>query len=102
MAAEYTSAGIYIRSKTTLLAKIAACEAIMDTLLTTVVTAAENNDVDEYWLDDGQTKIKTKYRSSKEVMESYEAVERVRQIYVNRYNGRSVRLIPGKNFIEPC
>lgn len=98
---EYNSAEIYISSKTSLKAKIAAIDAVITALETTALKAAATGNVEEYQLDDGQVKIKTLYRNVNEVANSIEAFMRIRQIYVNRVNGRMVRLVDSKNFKGP-
>lgn len=97
--ARYDSAAVYIESASSIRQKITRLDAIIDALLTTVLKSAENGDVQEYWLNDGQTQIKTSYRSAKEVLDAVNVFERTKQIYVNRLNGRVMRLVDGKNFI---
>jgi peptidyl-tRNA hydrolase len=94
----YDSASIYLDSRTTVRAKITAIDAIIAALLTTAVKAAAGENITEYWLDDGQTKIKTVRRTSKEIEASIAAFERLKQYYVNQLNGRVFRMIDSKNF----
>lgn len=94
----YDSAKIYIESCTTLEAKIAGINLILDALESTALEAAGKGDVTEYSLDDGQTKIKTVYRSPMEVANAITAFETIKQRYVNKLNGRVVRMIDSKSF----
>ena len=94
----YDSASIYIDSRTTLRAKITAIDAIIAALEVSALKAAEGESIEEYWLDDGQTKIKTIRRTSQEIAKSIFAFEQIKQRYVNSLNGRVFRLIDGKNF----
>jgi peptidyl-tRNA hydrolase len=94
----YDSASIYLDSRTSVKAKITAIDAIIAALLTTAVKAAAGENITEYWLDDGQTKIKTVRRTSKEIEASIAAFERLKQYYVNQLNGRVFRMIDSKNF----
>lgn len=96
----FNSAAIYIDSKTTLKDKIAAMDAVILALQSTALRAAANEDIQEYWLDDGQTKIKTYYKSVEAIMRSIKAFETLKEMYVNKLNGRVVRLVDGKNFIR--
>lgn len=99
----YDSADIYLESKTTARAKIAAIEAIINALLASAAKAAAGENITEYWLDDGQTKIKTIRRSSKEIEGSIAAFTRLKQLYINQVNGRVMRLVDSKNFnIRGC
>jgi hypothetical protein len=98
----YDSADIYVSSQTTLRAKIAALDAIIDALITTCLKSAATGNVTEYNLDTGQTKIKTMYRSPKEVSDAITAFETVKNYYVNQLNGgRRLKLVDSKNFLGP-
>lgn len=94
----YDTAQMYVQSKTTLEEKLAAVEAIMDSLLLMAADSAGSSNYSEYYLDDGQTKISTKYRSVMDVQAGIFAFERLRQMYLNRLNGRVLRLVDSKNF----
>jgi|SRR6478609_4998605 len=95
----YDSANIYIDAQPDLLSKINALNAVIDALEATALKAAGNGDVDEYELDNGQTKIRTRYRNPSEVARSITAFEIIRQRYINRYNKTGmVRLSDQNNF----
>ena len=96
----FDSAAIYIKTAKTHLDKIKKIDAIIDALENTALDAAANSDVTEYSLDDGQTKIKTMYRSSTEIIKAIQSYEQLKQMYVNRLNGRMVRLMDGKSFVN--
>lgn len=95
---EYSSEGVYIESCTSDRAKITALDAIINGLMTAAANAAGNEGISEYWLDDGQTKIKKVYRSTASIESAIETFERLKQKYINRINGRIVRRVDGKNF----
>lgn len=95
---EYNRASVYLATKTSDKAKITAIDAIINTLLASAADAASNEGIEEYWLDDGQTKIKTVYRDSESIYKGIVAFQRLRQIYVNRVNGRTSRNVPSKAF----
>jgi hypothetical protein len=97
MAVIYDSASIYIQSATTLKEKIIRIDAIITALEDTALKAASTDDVMEYSLDDGQTKIRTVYRSAESVLNAIQAFEKMKQMYINRLNGRIVRLVDGKS-----
>lgn len=94
----FDSADLYIEDKATMAEKITAIEAVQTALLSTALKAAATGNMTEYMLNDGQTIIKTVYRSPSAVMDSYNAFEQLRQIYINRINGRMVRLVDRENF----
>jgi len=93
----YDSASIYIEGATSLCDKITRIDTIIDALMTTALKAAANENIEEYWLDDGQSKIKTIYRGTAQIMESIKSFETIKQLYVNRLNGRVVRMVDSKS-----
>jgi len=95
----YDSSLVYIQSATTIVGKIAKIDAIISALEDTAIKSAVNEHITEYSLDDGQSKIRTIYRGTAAVLKSIQAFEQLKQMYVNRLNGRVTRLVDGKNFI---
>ena len=61
---EYDSASIYIQSSPALCDKIAKIDLIITALEDTALSSAANDNIEEYWLDDGQSKIKTTYKGT--------------------------------------
>lgn len=94
----YASASEYIGSKTTLKEKVKAIDLIIASLLTTAAKAAEDDNINEYWLNDGQTQIKTIYKGVHAIQRSIEEFEKLKQMYLNQIGGRMVRLMDTKNF----
>jgi len=98
---EYDSEVGYIESKTDARSKITAIDAIISQLLTTAAKAALSEDVTEYWLDNGQTKIKTVRRSVAAITASIAGLRQLRQVYIQEINGRVTILRDSKNFTGP-
>lgn len=98
MAVVYDSALIYLRTATQLCDKITKIEGIITALEDAAVIAATGQDISEYSLDDGQSKIKTLYRSADAIYRSIRAFERLSQMYQNRLNGRVMHMVDGKSF----
>ena len=96
----YDSAAIFIQKATTLRDKIIKIDAIIVALEDTALKSAVKDHIKEYWLDDGQSKIKTVYKGTDAVLESIKSFEKLRQMYVNRLNGRQVRLVDGKSLMN--
>jgi peptidyl-tRNA hydrolase len=94
----YSSAAIYIESATSLQDKITKIDAIITALLDVATTATATDNIDEYWLDSGQTKIKTKYRGVSSIFASIQNFEKLKTMYQNKLNGHSMRLIDSRNF----
>ena len=79
----------YIESKSDLLAKITAIKELIAAMELKMLDVTGSAEYDEYQLDDGQMKIRTKYRSVKDVSDGILGLEKIKQRYVNRYNGRT-------------
>ena len=79
-------------------ARIAALDLIIDTLIAAMAKAATTANMEEYRLDDGQTKISVRYKDVQAISASITALERAKQMYLNRQNGRMSRLMDSKNF----
>lgn len=99
----YESAFCYINSTTNIYDKIVKLDAIIYKLLETAMTAAEDDNISEYSLDDGQTKIRSVYKGADAVLRSIDGFEKIRNRYVTQYNrvhtGSIFRLIDSKNLI---
>ena len=92
----YDSAGIYVDSKQKICDKIAAIDQIIEALEATALRSAGKDDIEEYWLDDGQTKIKTVYKGTDEVLKSIQSFIKLKEYYINKLNGRAFRLVDYK------
>lgn len=82
----------YISCASSLADKIAKIDSIIAALEDTALKAASKGFVDEYELDDGQTKIRTSYRSPKAIYDAIKAYEQQRQYYLNKCTGRVIAL----------
>jgi len=93
---------IYIESKSSLLEKIKAVDDLIDTMHLRLIEVAggQNAVIDEYWMDDGQMKVKTIYRSVEDVEAGIRALEKTKQRWVNKHNGRGfvLRDVRGINY----
>ncbi len=94
----YTKADVYITSKKTLREQLTAIDQVIAALLATAAKAAVNENLTEYILDDGQTKIQCNYRGIDGITRSIQSLEKLKNIYSNQLNGRVIRLVDGKNF----
>lgn len=93
----YDSSYKYIDSATTVTEKIVKIDAIITALEATALKSAANDDISEYSLDDGQTKIRTAYKGTESVLKSIESFIKLKEYYVNKLNGRVIRLIDGQS-----
>ncbi|WP_300440733.1 hypothetical protein [Christiangramia sp.] len=90
----------YIESKKSLEARIIAIDALIDAMILSLAdyAAGQNTAIEEYQMDDGQMKIRTRYRTPGDVDSGIKALERMKQMYVNRYNGRTFLLRDNRSF----
>jgi len=94
----YNSEFDYIDSATTLIVRLNRIRAIAAELELILLKAASTDNIEEYSLDDGQTKIKTIYRSVGSITAGLVALDALEQRIINRLQGRVVRLVDEKNF----
>lgn len=98
----YYSTYSYIQDATDLLARINRMQDIIEAYENAILANATNAHIQEYSLDDGQSKIKTGYRSMKEFTDGLAGLdillERLIQRYNNNCHGRQLRLVDSKNF----
>lgn len=80
----------YVESKCDLLTKIAAIDALIAAMELKLLDATGSAEYDEYSMDDGQMKVRTKYRSIADVSAGIKSLEQIKQRYVNRHNGRAM------------
>lgn len=85
---EFDSPYAYIESATSLKEKITKICAIQDALFDAALKAATGENILEYNLDDGQAKVRAIYRTSGAIMQSYHELESLKQMCMNKLNGR--------------
>jgi uncharacterized protein Yka (UPF0111/DUF47 family) len=97
MAVVYDSGYIYVQSVTDICDKVTRIDAIITALEDTALKSAFNDDITEYMLDDGQTKIQAEYRGTAEVIKSIHKMIQLRNMYQNQLNGRHAKLVDSKS-----
>lgn len=94
----FTSAKEYIDSCSSIRARITAIDNVIAALILQSATAAAGDDIQEYWLNDGQTQIKTIYRGASNVSRAILQFERLKTYYEQKLVGRTTILMDSKNF----
>jgi 2C-methyl-D-erythritol 2,4-cyclodiphosphate synthase len=84
----------YLNCSSSVQEEIARTDAIITALMDAQLNAAINSgDIDEYSLDDGQTKIRTVIRDPEKIMKAIEALERRKNHIINQNClGRVIKL----------
>ena len=95
----FASETIYLDGIDDMLGKVKRIDAIIVALLTLAEGSAGKDDVVEYMLDDGQTKIRTQFRGMSSILKAIQDYEKLRQMYLNRLNGRIFRLVDSQSVI---
>jgi hypothetical protein len=85
----------YIECKATVRDKIKAIDALIDKFELKLLEVGDSVVYDEYSMNDGQMNVRTKYRSSNDVLQAIDNLEKLKQRYVNKLNGRTVVLRSG-------
>lgn len=100
MVVYYSSVRAYLQSKTTLEAKIATCQQIINNMNMLILEFSINGNAGtgDYDLDNGQTKVKGTYRSVEDLSRSIQAVETTMWRWINQKEGRMTRLSDQANF----
>lgn len=96
MNSNYITLSEYIESKSKLIGKIQTYDLIIKKLEEAMLLAIESGHIKQYEFDDGLMKVRTEYRSVNDIANAMTGYERLRQMYINRYNGR-VRVLRGGN-----
>lgn len=74
--------------------KVARIDEIIDALYARMLETAGESNVEEYRVNDGQMTIEASYRTDDEILKGIKTLERMRQMYINRLNGRMMGLRP--------
>lgn len=96
MGVQIYSVSQYIESKCNLESKIKAIDNLISAMELKLLDVSASVAYDEYNMDDGQMKVRAKYRSSSDVLAGITAMEALKQRYVNRFNGRATVFRGGK------
>ncbi len=100
MSFTFQSETLFIDSATDMEDKVNKIDAIINALLDISLTAVGKQDIVEYTLDDGQTKIRTEFRGVSAIARAIDDYEKIRQRYFNRLNGRTFRLVDSKSVLS--
>ncbi len=97
MSVLYFSLDANFESCTSIQAKIAKLDVLIDSMFITATKAINTGNHVSYKLDDGQSIQEVVYTSMKSVQAAIEAYEQLRQFYVNKLIGNEYQQIGSKN-----
>ena len=87
----------YIECGQTYREKIQRIDNLIDVFELKLLEVGDSVTYDEYAINDGQMNVRTKYRSANDVLNAINNLEKLKQRYVNRLNGR-VTVLRSGNF----
>lgn len=93
----YFSLDANFESCTSIKAKIAKIDAILDSLFNTALKSVAAGNRVEYSIDTGQTKQRVVYATTKSVTDSITSYETIRQMYVSKLTGNEFRNVDQRN-----
>lgn len=91
----------YIESATSIkqrMARVLATKTALENQRLAMAMSGSKSQVSEYSLDDGQTKIRTVYRSMEELTKAIAGLDMELVTLQNRVNGRMTKLMDENNF----
>ena len=92
---EYMTIPQYIECRSQLIGKLATYDLLIEGMEKAILEATLSGVYAEYELDDGQMKVRSRYRSVDQMVAGLKGLRGIRQDYINRYNGRVTTLRGG-------
>lgn len=95
MNTEFTSISAYFECKSKLIGKIATYDLLIENFEQAMLEGAGSAHYLQTELDDGQMKLRVQYRNMKDMTDAMNNLIKLRQYYINKTNGRSIRFVGG-------
>lgn len=101
MNVEYLTIEQYIECKSKIIGKIATYDILISSMEKSILAATLGDDgaaagqYAEYEMDDGQMKCRARFRSVDQLITGMQGLMRLRQSYINQYDGRGSRQVGG-------
>lgn len=86
----------YVQSASDLVGRIAKINSLIDAMELVLIDSTGSANYSEYQMDDGQMKVRASYRNPSEVTAGINELEKLKQRYINRLNGRRTVLRSGQ------
>jgi len=93
---EYITISQYIESKSALIGKVATYDLLIEKMEATILDSTLSGVYNQMEVDDGQMKVRSNYRNIGDLISALEGLRKIRQDYINRFNGRVTRLVGGR------
>lgn len=95
MNVEYMTISQYVECKSKIIGKVATYDILIESMEKAVLEATLSGHLNQYELDDSMMKVRAQYRSLDQMVAGLNGLRRIRQDYINQYNGRGTRLVGG-------
>lgn len=95
MNAEYTSIPQFFECAEKIIGKIATYDILIEKFEEAILEGASSGHLLQYEMDDSQIKVRVQYRNMKDMTDAMNNLIKLRQYYINKANGRSIRLVGG-------
>lgn len=92
---EFMTISHYFEEKSKILGKVDTYDLLIEGLEKAILESTVSGHLVQYEMDDGQMKVRTMFRKVSDLVTAMEGLQRLRQGYINRYNGRVTRLTGG-------
>lgn len=95
----YDSTEVYLMSATTKRERLTKVQALIDALLLKMsASGVDRSNYDTVEMDDGQTRVFTKYRSMENMVAAIKGLQLMEERLIARLQPRRMRIVNGKNF----
>ncbi len=95
MNADYMTIEKYVECSSKIIGKVATYDLLIEGLEASILSATLSGQYAEYEMDDGQMKVRIRFRSIDQMIAGMQGLRKIRQDYINQYNGRGIRLVGG-------
>lgn len=92
----YMTISQYVECKSKLIGKVATYDLLIEKMEATILDSTLSGVYNQMEVDDGQMKVRSNYRNIGDLISALEGLRKIRQDYINRYNGRVTRLVGGR------
>lgn len=93
---EYMTIPQFVECSSKLIGKIATYDLLIEKMEGALLLSMDSGNINQVELDDGQMKLRTNYRNITDLNNAMNGLIRMRQNYINSYNGR-VTVLRGGN-----
>lgn len=92
----YMTIAQYVEEKSKLIGKVATYDILIEKLELAILTSMDNGHLTQLEVDDSMMRVRSNYRSVTDMTNAMNALRKIRQDYINRYNGR-ISVLRGGN-----